>query len=87
MEMRIMDTYRNRIQRVEGANHAPTYVIYDEVYLVECMEESYVTSGLDGAHHILNARVVDSKVRGARYFDLFVDYTANYYTLTPVEEV
>lgn len=82
-------TEENRnVQRIEGYTQAPMFIIYDRVYFVYSMNESYVTSGVEGEHHTLEA-LIGSEFRHTeepiQWFNLYVDYHANTWTLTKTE--
>lgn len=80
--------YRTEVQRVEGRSQAPQFMINDKVYYVYAMEESYVTTGVEGEHHRLNALVCIEdpySEDGLQWFDLYMDYQANTWTLTKTE--
>lgn len=76
------------IQRVEGNTQAPMFIIYDRVYFVYSMNESYVTNGVEGEHHTVEA-LLGSEFRHSeepiQWFNLYVDYHANTWTLTKTE--
>lgn len=64
-------------------------MINDKVYYVYSMDESYVTTGVDGGHHVLNAVVGiedHHSKKGVQWFDLYMDYNANTWTLTQTDD-
>lgn len=80
---------RTSIQRVEGCTQSPQFMINDEVYYVYSMEESYVTTGVDGEHHVLNAVVGiedNHSKKGVQWFNLHMNYNANTWSLTKTED-
>lgn len=80
---------RTSIQRVEGRTQSPQFMINDAVYYVYQMKESYVTTGIEGEHHTLDAVVAgDNKHSegGLAWFDLHMDYNANTWNLTKTED-
>lgn len=84
----IKTNYRTAVQRVEGVNQAPQFMINDKIFYVRHMNESYVTSGLDKAHHRLYALVGTEDIYSdevLQWFDLHLDYSANTYELTRTE--
>ena len=81
--------YRTEVQRVEGCTQSPQFMINDKVYYVYSMDESYVTTGVDGEHHVLNAVVGiedHHNKKRVQWFDLYMDYNANAWTLTQTED-
>lgn len=82
----LRSTHRAHVQRIEGYTGAPNFVIDDCLYFTHDMQESYITSGEDGAHHTLDALVVRDQ-HDMKCFNLHIDYHKNLFTLTPVEEV
>lgn len=76
---------RTEVQRIEGYTQAPQFIINERVYHVYKMEESYVTTGVKGEHHTLDALVASEfsySEDGLQWFDLHMDYHANTWTLT-----
>lgn len=81
----IKSNWRTEVQRVEGRTQAPQFMINDKVYYVYTMEESYVTTVVEGEHHVLNALVcIEDRYSedGLQWFNLHMDYQANTWTLT-----
>lgn len=79
---------RTEVQRVEGVYQAPQFVINDKIFYVYQMNESYVTSGVEGEHHVLNAVVCIEDHYSEElleWFDLHMDYEANTWTLTKTD--
>lgn len=79
---------RTEVQRIEGYTQAPQFIINERVYHVYTMEESYVTTGVEGEHHVLNALVcIEDRYSedSLQWFDLYMDYQANTWTLTKTE--
>ena len=82
----IKTTYRTEVQRVEGRNQAPQFVINDQVYYAYQMEESYVTSGVHGEHHTLDALVIFTAYQDKPlWYDLHMNFSTNEWTLTKTE--
>lgn len=74
---------RTNVQRMEGYTQAPQFIIHDNVYYTYSMEESYVTTGVEDEHHTLSALVArESYEYGLEFFDLYMDYHANTWSLT-----
>ena len=78
----IKSDYRTEVQRVEGRNQAPQFLINDEIYYAYNMEESYVTSGVINEHHTLDATVVFIPYQKAPlWYNLHLDFSSNEWTL------
>ena len=79
--------YRTEIQRVEGINQAPQFLIDDEVYYAYQMKESYVTSGVNNTHHTLDALLIFTAYQANPiWYDLHMNFTTNEWTLTKTED-
>lgn len=79
----IKTKYRTEIQRVEGLDQSPQFMIDDKIYYVYSMEESFVTAGGHGERHTLNAIVViPSSVDTPTWYNLHMDFSTNEWTLT-----
>lgn len=82
----IKSDYRTEVQRVEGRKQAPQFLINDEIYYAYTMEESYVTTGVQGEHHTLEATVVFTAYQEKPiWYNLHLDFSSNEWTLTETE--
>lgn len=82
----IKSDYRTEVQRVEGRNQAPQFIIDDQVYYAYQMKESYVTSGVHGEHHTLDALVIFTANQVTPiWYDLHMNFSTNDWTLTKTE--
>lgn len=84
----IKTEYRTYVQRVEGATQAPQFMINDKIYYVYEMEESYLTSGVHGEHHTLEALVASEFSYSddlLQWFNLHMNYQTNTWSLTKTE--
>lgn len=78
--------YRTEVQRVEGRNQSPQFLINDEVYYTHTMKESYVTSGVQGEHHTLDALVIFTAYQETPiWYNLHLNYSNNEWTLIETE--
>lgn len=83
----IKTEYRTEVQRVEGLDQAPQFMIDNKVYYVFSMKESFVTAGGSGEHHTLEAVVVtQSSVDKPIWYDLHMNFSTNEWTLTKTED-
>lgn len=84
----IRTEHRTEVQRMEGHTQAPQFIIYDRVYYTYSMNESYVTTEVEGEHHTLEALVASEfphSEEPLQWFNLYVDYHANTWSLTKTE--
>lgn len=84
----IKTEYRTYVQRVEGATQSPQFMINDKVYYAYQMEESYVTTGVHGEHHTLDALVCIEDHYSEdllQWFNLHMNYQTNTWSLTKTE--
>lgn len=86
----IKSVSRTEVQRVDGCNQSPQFMINDKIYYVYQLEESYVTTGVTNAHHTLNALVCiedpHNDEERLQWFDLHMDYNANTWSLTKTDD-
>lgn len=86
LEGTIKTEYRTEVQRVEGLNQAPQFVINDKVYYAYKMKESYVTTGVNNEHHTLDALVVFTAHQDKPiWYDLHMNFSTNEWTLMKTE--
>lgn len=82
----VRNNERNVLQKIVGYKQAPNIMIYDTVYYTRELNESYVTTGVDGEHHTLKALICKEDREGlVKWYKLYVDYHANNYTLEETE--
>lgn len=82
----IKTEHRTEVQRVEGLNQAPQFVINDKMYYAYQMKESYVTSGVNNEHHTLDASVVCTAYQDKpQWYDLHMNFSTNKWTLTKTD--
>ena len=82
----IKTEHRTEVQRVEGLNQAPQFVINDKMYYVYQMKESYVTSGVNNEHHTLDALAGFTEYQDKpSWYDLHMNFSTNEWTLTKTE--
>lgn len=84
----IKTEHRIYVQRIEGYLQAPQFVIGEHVFQSYTMGESYVTKGVQGEHHTLDALVcIEDRYidEGLQWFELHMDYHANTWSLKKTE--
>lgn len=83
----IKTKYHTEVQRVEGLDQSPQFMIDNEVYYVHSMKESFVTEGARGTHHTLEAVVVKpSIVDTPIWYNLQMDFSSNEWELTETSD-
>lgn len=78
----------NCIERVEGVQQSPRFVIHDTLYYVQRMHETYISQGLKGEKHTLHAILItdDYIANDIKWYKLTINYNANEYKLVEIDE-
>ena len=83
----IKSDYRTEVQRVEGRNQAPQFLINDKIYYAYKMKESFVTAYEPDEHHTLDAIVIFTAHQETPvWYNLHLDFSSNEWTLTETSD-